>query len=733
MTNIHMAQFQLKAVGLLFDAMESDKKEIILKSCTGSGKTVILTYFINEYLSGHHNTVFIWLTPGAGSLEEQSKEKMDRYIYGSQTKLLYDVMTDGFSEDDVCFINWEKLTKKGNTALKDSERTNFFEHIDHAHNNGLSFKIVVDESHHNDTIKAGEILSYFKTDKIIRTSATPKGYTDAFLIDIPEEDVIADGLIKKLLIINENFPQKIETEDQTEYLLDKAREKQQELYSAFLSHHAEINPLIIVQVPNSSDVLIDEIERYFESKHISYENKKLAVWLADKKENLEDIETAAAELVAVIIKQAIATGWDCPRAHILVKLRDNMGDTFEIQTIGRIRRMPEAQHYDNDLFDSCYLYTLDEKFTEGVRLSLEKGALNAAKLYLKPKYKSVTLNSEQKSSVLAIRDKTQILSAISEYMRKLYNLTNDNKRNKTLLETAGFIFSDRIIEHTMSGEIATLTNAQAQIGGLNDVDFSSELNTHKHGRFFHHRVGEICLKIGLEYSAMNTILRKLFVEGVAFTNKITALTARELYSFTLNNSDRIKNVVLNAMASEFSFMTEKQEKVITVPFAIPQELLFTYDGKTKSQEGMTKNVYFGYLSSAEIRSASEKLFEKYCETSSGVGWIYKNGDKGAEYFSVVYQDASGKLKSFYPDYIVSVNKKIWIVETKGGFDRTGKSEDVDIFSPLKFTALKKYLARQGLSGGFVRQDKHSMELCICTENYNADINSSDWKMLKTVF
>jgi type III restriction enzyme len=312
-------------------------------------------------------------------------------------------------------------------------------------------------------------------------------------------------------------------------------------------------------------------------------------------------------------------------------------------------------------------------------------------------------------------------------------LTNDTKRNKSLLETAGFNFSERIIEHTKSGELSTLTNAKAQIGGLNDVTFSSELNTHKHGRLYHHRVGEICLKIGLEYSAMNTILRKLFVEDVPFTNKITAISARELYAFTLNNSDRIKHDVLEAMAVELVFSEEKQEKVITVPFAIPQELLFTYDGTEKSQEIMTKNVYSGYLSSAEIRSTSEKLFEKYCETSQNVDWIYKNGDKGAEYFSIVYEDSFAKLKSFYPDYIISINKKIWIIETKGGFDRTGKSEDIDIFSPLKFTALKKYLTRQGLSGGFVRQDKKSMELCICTENYNDDITSADWKLLKDVF
>ena len=200
---ITLANFQLKAIASLMEGMVSPKREMVLKSCTGSGKTIILTHFMDEYRKSTYNTVFVWLTPGKGSLEDQSKAKMDRYIHGASTKLLYDTMISGFEAGDACFINWEKLTKKGNTALKEGERTNFLEHIDKALNDKLRFVVIVDESHQNDTIKADEIIEYFKTDKIIRCSATPKGYKDAFVIEVPEADVIAEGLIKKVLIINE--------------------------------------------------------------------------------------------------------------------------------------------------------------------------------------------------------------------------------------------------------------------------------------------------------------------------------------------------------------------------------------------------------------------------------------------------------------------------------------------------------------------------------------------------
>lgn len=281
---MELKEFQLNAVKKLFEAMETPARDIILKSPTGSGKTIILTYFMHQYIQSFPKTVFVWLTPGKGNLEEQSKAKMDKYIHASQTKLLSDVMTAGFEENDSCFINWEKLTKKGNNALKDSERTNFLEHIEHALNDGLRFIIIVDESHQNNTIKADEIIQYFRTEKIIRCSATPKGIAKAEVIEIPEEEVIAAGLIKKMLVINQDFPQTVETEDQTAYLLERALQKQRELRAAYLQMDVDINPLIIVQIPNKSETLLDGVERWFEAQGLTYENGQLAVWLSDRHE-----------------------------------------------------------------------------------------------------------------------------------------------------------------------------------------------------------------------------------------------------------------------------------------------------------------------------------------------------------------------------------------------------------------------------------------------------------------
>ena len=730
---MNLMNFQLKAIKNLLECMEDDSvREIVLKSPTGSGKTIMLTHFMDEYTKEHAKTVFVWLTPGKGDLETQSKAKMDKYIHNAQTKLLADVMTCGFEENDACFINWEKLTKKGNNALKDSERTNFLEWIEKALNGGLSFKIIIDESHQNFTEKADAIVQLFKTDKIIRCSATPIVDKKAKLIEIAEEDVIAEGLIKKLLVINENFPQTIETDNQTWYLLERALNKQREIRSLFLQKSVDVNPLIVVQLPNNSDLLCESVEQYFSEQGITVENETLAVWLSNRHENIESISANDGKQVVVIMKQAVAAGWDCPRAHILVKLRENMDETFEIQTIGRIRRMPEAKHYDNDVLDCCYLYTFDGKFTAGVKAALNKGALDGKDIFLKNEYKSFTITKEQRTMVTDLRDPRKALASIASYFKAAYGLSGNKKENRIRLETAGFVFSNSINTYTQSGSVATLSDLDER-DSLNTITVKETVNTHKLGRDRHHCIGVIGREIGMEYKYMQTIIGKLFGDKFEYSNKLLALSTRELYAFIINNVDMLRRSVREAMAAQLAQEVIAPDMVSTKEFILPRVCKFTYDSASKVQSESVKNVYQGYLMSAEPRSASEKRFEKFCEKCAAVDWIYKNGDKGDEYLSIVYLDNGNRQKLFYPDYIASVHGDTWIVETKGGFDKAGNSEDIDIFTAKKFEVLKTYLEKYGLKGGIVRFDKNSDELCICTDNYSEDTHSDSWKLLGEVF
>src|SRR5699024_9708431 len=136
-------------------------------------------------------------------------------------------------------------------------------------------------------------------------------------------------------------------ESEALYLIQKADDKRKEIKEAYQEHNETINPLVIIQFPDMSDRLIEYVEESLETMGYTYKNGLVSKWLSDEKINVENISDNDYSSNFLLMKQAVSTGWDCPRAKVLVKLRENMTETFEIQTLGRIRRMPKAKHYED--------------------------------------------------------------------------------------------------------------------------------------------------------------------------------------------------------------------------------------------------------------------------------------------------------------------------------------------------------------------------------------------------
>ena len=89
-------------------------------------------------------------------------------------------------------------------------------------------------------------------------------------------------------------------------------------------------------MPNNSDALVKNVEKYLSDLGYTYSNNMVAKWLDKLKENLEHLEDNNGIPIFLIMKQAVATGWDCPRAKILVKLREGMGDVLHQQWYNRV-------------------------------------------------------------------------------------------------------------------------------------------------------------------------------------------------------------------------------------------------------------------------------------------------------------------------------------------------------------------------------------------------------------
>ena len=731
MQGIELKEFQQKCVNKLLDVTTVGKKrEVLLQAPTGSGKTIILLDYIQEYIEENKNTIFVWLTPGKGNLEEQSRSKMTKYLPNMNSKSIADVLLGGFEAGDTAFINWETITKKGNTALKEAERKNLFERIDEAYNRGYNFIVIVDEEHLNKTIKAESIIDYLKPNYIVRVSATTKKNKEAEFIQIDEIDVINEGLITRAIYINENVEKNKKLNNEHEYLIDLALEKQKNIRKEYKKNNINVNPMIIIQVPNNSDDLIQQIEEILENKGYSYKNKSLAIWLNERKENIENISENNAEPVLLIMKEAVSTGWDCPRAKILVKLRSNMSENFETQIIGRIRRMPQAHHYNNLLLDNCYLYTFDEKYEETIKQELGNNAKDVKIVFLKDQFKDFTLTKQIKNSDSDGFDDRETFRIIRDYMIKKYKFTNKKADNKTILEAEGYIFGNTIENTIVQDKIIKIDTDE--ISNANTINVKAIVNTSKNGIDLRHSIGVISSKIGMKYDRTRVVLERMFLKRKIFTKKFIDLSLIEFYAFIINNEDKLKNDFFEAVSQESRQTTLKSESIKEVPFKIPEMDIIKYDPNMKDTNIYEKNVYKDYPNSTK-KYRSERMFEKYCNDSDKIKWFYKNGEHSMDYFSIIYVDAVGKMWAFYPDYILQdCEGNTWIIETKGGENTEGESKNIDIKVENKFAVLKDYAEKNNLKWGFVRDYDKNDSLYFCNTEYTEKMNGDNWINLKEI-
>lgn len=172
----------------------------------------------------------------------------------------------------------------------------------------------------------------------------------------------------------------------------------------------------------------------------------------------------------------------------------------------------------------------------------------------------------------------------------------------------------------------------------------------------------------------------------------------------MNNRDRLVAVFSGISADCFAEIEEMD--VIVADWGIPREQYYKRHKRIASTKTQTKNVFVDYGNNILIQpnhTFTEISFEDWCEHYDPVEWYYKNGDKGDEYFSIVYR-MSFRCSNFYPDYIIKLkNGDVWSIEAKSGMTADGTSNNIDSYAPRKFDALKEYASQHlEIKWGFVR-------------------------------
>lgn len=381
------------------------------------------------------------------------------------------------------------------------------------------------------------------------------------------------------------------------------------------------------------------------------------------------------------------------------------------------------------VLDFCYVYTFDEKYKAGLLADMDK-AYETRRLFLKDKCKTFTLEKEIRDQDFDGLGEREVLNKIYEALVKKYGLSGDKANNKMRFMAAGYQFGDEIIGHALYGQyIRTDTVMESH----NYYTTRKRVNTHKHGMDLLHCVDSIKSTIGMATAKVKTILERLFRKGGNSYRKLLSLDTTEFYAFIINNEHKLKEEfreVTSDMAVQMSLTLHPKKS----QFHIPEQDFFKYDSGVKSEVEYLSNAYHEYTSgyaTSLVRSTSEILFEQYCENQSDIEWVYKNGDTGQQYFSIVYIDALQHQWLFYADYIVmKKDGTVWVIETKGG-ESKGQDKNIDKQIENKFNAFKKYAEEKGLHWGFVR-DKDN-QLYINNTVFSKDMSDEHWIPLKQEF
>lgn len=545
---IELKNFQQDIVDKLlsFIAPEYPVNILTIKSPTGSGKTIVLLSWINEYVqSTADNVAFVWFTPGAGELEEQAQDKAKR-IFNIKAQSVDDALINGFNRGSVTFINYERVVgKKSKAMLTDNEHDNLVDKIEASSEQDRHFIVIIDEAHRNDTNKARDIISKFSAVKTVRVSAAvenPNTPDTVEFYEVPEETVINSGLITKSVVVNESIDPHLEETDEFAILFDAAEQKRQEILKAYNTNKIiGINPLVLVQLPDESTPdLSSRIEKYLQERmHKTYESGTLGIWLSEQKKNIIDVANLDSKVEYLIIKQAIATGWDAPRAKILIKIRENMGEQFTIQTLGRIRRMPQPWigHYNIDVLDNAYLYTFDTDFLNGA-FALGSAVAPTPLLQLKDKARNLKLISQRVINYDTVTNEKEILNNIYQGLKKRFNFTNDLEMNKHILEDHGYVLGDQIKTTFKQGRFDTWENTEVLRNRERWVKADYRDNRIDLLHAFH----EFDRIIHLPVSKVEAMLKRFYLwRGHPLMTSILKLNANEWTAFILNNWKYLRN------------------------------------------------------------------------------------------------------------------------------------------------------------------------------------------------
>jgi len=725
---------------------------------TGSGKTVTMACLLRDIVNElpthfeipNRNVTYIWIAPN--TLHLQSYASLSNFYSETRdirTIGIEDITDECLKPNEMLFLNWQTINRDDTLFMREGEDgKSFYNIINETLLSDTEIVVIIDEEHlmagGKTAEKAEMILQQIRPKIELRISATltDKSLRSPYRVMIPREDVVKAQMIKKGVHLNPLLKAEEQAgRDADIVLLQKALEKRLELEQLYQEANTNIRPLLLIQLPSDTakisadDTRIRDLAvEYLSVQGITEQNGKLAVWLSGEKTNLEDISKPNNMVEVLLFKQAIALGWDCPRASVLLIYREMRNERFTVQTMGRILRMPEQKHYPNEALNFGYVYTNLNKdlitiLPEEADYISENRANRKNDIYSSVGLKSFYIQKEIDRNRIGLHFREALFKAAEQ----LFNIrigSEDGESfyftNKLAMQQAGIIMDVADIE---IGIPADVNIDVTQVGATRAEHVEKFAKTayqleQLFNRYCLASCGDYQKDASWERIKYHTQL--LFEEYLgmfgAVVYKIVLYNQDPRFNDLFNLAREIYAQIMFAKASKKTTIVKEYEKPWEVPeFKIFNDKYVEYESQAHALDHLyARNRGVNQL----FDSANEHQFIDVLVANEGqhIQWWYKNGSSNKEDFAIPYIKRDGSQSLFYIDIVIKFKNGIL-----GLFDP--KTIESDPENVAKHNALIEYVERlntRGVEaiGSIVIPQKGSWRYC--TNRIENDKDLTGW-------
>lgn len=661
---------------------------VCVKIPTGGGKTLVACHSINEifdnfYADKKDYGLVVWFVPSEAIKTQTLKKLKDRKnAHREALDKYFDNCVRVFSneealairrediQDNLCIIisildAFRKEKKDKYKVYKDNG--NLMSHFEGVGNHELEKDssglvvyslanviklhnplVVIDEGHRAKTPLSWETILKLNPSFIVEYTATPRKESN-IIVDINSAELKEEKMVK--------IPIFLESTSQWQTAIEDGLLKRAELEKMARKEKGEyIRPVVLLQAQQEKEdpnkIYVGRILEFLENEK-KIPRDEIAIKTASNNElENQDLFSKSCKIRYIITVNALAEGWDCSFAYILISVA-NIGSRISVeQIIGRIMRLPYAKEKKHDSLNYSYVFTSAKNFREAANVII----------------KGVEEHGYSREDVIDLRQKTEKREGIFKKLKEIEFIVPKfaikNGEDKELQFGEDLIQEDFDISKediSLDFKDSTTHDALVKLDIKEDVGWTTEVQMklkfiYKDKLFSKDELVNWLDKRVL-YKMLDKEQKQRFIEKII--NKLlerNSLAELSVGRYILEERIKEKIEAILTKQAKKNFEKLRKEKKISkstkVSFEPQSQIILFNFFRDSFEKHLYKKAY-------NLNKEEEELAYGIDGLNNVEAW-YRNREKADFYIQ------GWKRQKFYPDFIVKTKKgNYFILEYKG--------------------------------------------------------------------